>query len=96
MHLLALVSWDPEIRNILSLGVGIGVLVGSVVLLLSTNTGPRTGLLIGLASLLGWMTIMGMIWWMYSGSPASLGGMKGTAAHWRVVDVTSATSATPP
>jgi hypothetical protein len=87
MHLLALVSWDPEIRNILSLGVGIGVLVGSVVLLLSTNTGPRTGLLIGLASLLGWMTIMGMIWWMYSGSPASLGGMKGTAAHWRVVDV---------
>ena len=42
---------------------------------LSTNTGPRTGILIGLASLLGWMTIMGMIWWMYSGSPASLGGM---------------------
>ena len=39
----ALVSWDPEIRNILTLGVGIGVLVGSVFLLLSTNTGPRTG-----------------------------------------------------
>jgi len=87
MHLIALVSWNPEIRNILSLGVGVGILVGSVVLLLSTNTGPRTGLLIGLASLLGWMTIMGLIWWMYSGSPASLGGMKGGAAHWRVVDV---------
>ena len=83
----ALVSWDPEIRNILSLGVGIGVLVGSVFLLLSTNTGPRTGVLIGLAGLLGWMTIMGMIWWMYTGSPASLGGMKGTPTHWRVVDV---------
>jgi len=87
MHLIALVSWNPEIRNILSLGVGVGILVGSVVLLLSSNTGPRTGLLIGLASLLGWMTIMGLIWWMYSGSPASLGGMKGSAAHWRVVDV---------
>jgi len=83
----ALVSWDPEIRNILSLGVGVGILVGSVFLLLSTNTGPRTGVLIGLAGLLGWMTIMGLIWWIYTGSPASLGGMKGTPSHWRVVDV---------
>ena len=85
--LFALVSWNPEIRNILSLGVGIGILVGSVFLLLSTNTGPRTGVLIGLAGLLGWMMIMGLIWWMYSGSPASLGGMKGMPSHWRVVDV---------
>lgn len=85
--MIALVSWDPEIRNILSLGVGVGILVGSVFLLLSTNTGPRTGVLIGLAGLLGWMTIMGMIWWIYTGSPASLGGMKGTPSHWRVVDV---------
>ena len=84
---VAFVSWDPEIRNILSLGVGIGVLVGSVFLLLSTNTGPRTGVLIGLAGLLGWLMIMGLIWWMYTGSPASLGGMKGTPTHWRVVDV---------
>lgn len=84
---IALVSWNPEIRNILSLGVGVGILVGSVILLLSTNTGPRTGILIGLAALLGWMMIMGLIWWMYSGSPASLGGMKGMPAHWRVVDV---------
>ena len=82
-----LVSWNPEIRNILSLSVGVGILVGSVLLLLSTNTGPRTGVLIGLAGLLGWMTIMGMIWWIYTGSPASLGGMKGTPSHWRVVDV---------
>jgi hypothetical protein len=84
---IALISWDPEIRNILSLGVGIAILIGSIMLLISTNTGPRTGVLIGLAGLLGWMTIMGMIWWMYSGSPASLGGMKGMPPHWRVVDV---------
>jgi hypothetical protein len=87
VNVLALISWDPEIRNILSLGVGIAVLMGSVILLLSTNTGPRTGMLIGLSALLGWMTIMGMVWWMYTGSPASLGGMKGTPPHWRVVDV---------
>ena len=30
---------------------------------------------------------MGLIWWLYSGSPASLGGMKGTPSHWRVVNV---------
>ncbi|MEY2448029.1 MAG: hypothetical protein QOH79_1505 [Acidimicrobiaceae bacterium] len=81
MNVLALLSWDPEIRNILSLGVGIGVLVGSVILLVSTNTGPRTGMLIGLAGLLGWLTIMGLVWWMYGI------GMKGTPSHWRVVDV---------
>jgi hypothetical protein len=79
--LIGFVSWNPEVRNILSLGVGIGVLVGSVILLLSTNTGPRTGMLIGLAGLLGWLTIMGLVWWMYGI------GMKGTPSHWRVVDV---------
>jgi hypothetical protein len=86
-HVLGLVSWNPEIRNILSLGVGIAVLMGSVVLLISTNTGPRTGGLIVLAGLFGWLTIMGMLWWLYTGSPASLGGMKGTPPHWRVLDV---------
>jgi hypothetical protein len=84
---LGLVQWDPEIRNILALSVGILILVGSVILLLSTNTGPRTGLLVGLAVLFGWLTIMGLIWWIYSGSPASLGGMKGTPSHWRVLNV---------
>jgi hypothetical protein len=84
---LGLVSWNPEIRNILALSVGVLILIGSVVLLLSTDTGPRTGLLIVLTVLFGWMTIMGLIWWLYSGSPASLGGMKGAAPHWRVLNV---------
>jgi hypothetical protein len=86
-HVLGLISWDPEIRNILALALGVGILIGSVILIISTNTGPRTGVLIGLAALFGWMTIMGLMWWMYSGSPASLGGMKGIAPHWRVIDV---------
>src|SRR4051794_4445990 len=86
-HVLGLISWDPEIRNILALTLGVGILIGSVMLIISTNTGPRTGVLIGLAALFGWMMIMGMVWWMYSGSPASLGGMKGTPPHWRVIDV---------
>jgi hypothetical protein len=84
---LALVSWDPEIRNILALSVGVLILIGSVALLISTNTGPRTGLLVVLATVLGWMTILGLVWWLYSGSPASLGGLKGAPSHWRVLNV---------
>ena len=37
---IALLSWDPEIRNILSLGVGIAILIGSVILLLVDQHGP--------------------------------------------------------
>lgn len=84
---IGLLSWDPEIRNILALSVGILILIGSIALLISTNTGPRTGVLIVLTALCGWMTILGLIWWLYSGSPASLGGMKGAPSHWRVVNV---------
>jgi len=80
-HVLAEISWNPEIRNILALMVGIGVLVGSVYLLVGSNTGTRTGLLITFACLCGWLTIMGVIWWMYGI------GMKGTASHWRVVEI---------
>src|SRR3954447_16664588 len=80
-HVLALLQWNPEIRNILALLVGVSILCGSVALLISTNTGPRTGVLIALAGLLGWMTIMGLIWWIYGI------GLKGEPSHWRVIDV---------
>lgn len=78
---LADIGWDPEIRNIVSLAIGIIVLVGSVLLLISTNTGPRTGLLVTLACLMGWMTLMGLVWWVYGI------GMKGEPAHWRVTEI---------
>jgi hypothetical protein len=80
-HLLASIQWDPEIRNILSLGVGIAVLIGSIYMLLATNLGARLGLMIALSGLFGWLAIMGAIWWMYGI------GMKGEAAHWNVVEV---------
>jgi hypothetical protein len=88
MHVLAEIAWNPEIRNILSLGLGITVLVGSVLLLVSTNAGPRTGTLIVIAGLLGWMTIMGATWWMYGI------GMKGTPSHWRVIEINKGDLAT--
>jgi hypothetical protein len=80
-HIVAEISWDPAIRNILALMVGIGVLMGSVILIVSSNTGPRTGLLVVLGCLFGWMTIMGVVWWIYGI------GMKGEPSHWRAVEI---------
>ena len=79
--ILGFVSWDPEIRNVLSVLVGVGVLMGSVILLVSTNTGPRTGMLVGLACLFGWMMLMGLFWWTYGI------GLKGTAPKWKVTEI---------
>jgi len=78
---LAAIAWDPEIRNILGLVVGIGVLVGSVYLLVATNTGIRTGLLVALTGLFGWMATMGAIWWIYGI------GMKGADPSWEVEEL---------
>jgi hypothetical protein len=78
---LAEIGWNPEIRNILSVLVGFGVLIGSVYLLVGSNTGLRTGLLITLACLLGWMTTMGGIWWLYGI------GLQGRAAAWHVQEI---------
>lgn len=78
---LAAIAWFPEIRNILSLLVGVGILVGSVYLLVATNTGARLGLLITLACLLGWMTIMSLTWMMYGI------GLKGREPTWSAIEI---------
>ena len=63
--ILAGIGWEPEIRGALTVVLGCTVLMGSVWLLLATNTGVRLGTLIALAGFFGWMFIMGLIWWMY-------------------------------
>jgi hypothetical protein len=78
---LGSIAWSPEIRNLLSLLFGISVLIGSVYLVLFTNLGARLGLMVALASLLGWLTLMGVTWWIYGI------GMKGQAAHWQVQEI---------
>lgn len=78
---LGAIAWDPEIRNILSVSVGVLVLCGSVYLLVATNTGIRSGLLIALTGLMGWMATMGAIWWIYGI------GMQGEASHWEVEEL---------
>lgn len=78
---LGAIAWNPEIRNILSVLVGVVVLCGSVYLLVGTNVGSRTGLLVSLAGFFGWMAIMGVIWWIYGI------GMLGSGATWHVEEL---------
>ena len=65
VNVLAAITWSPGFRGILVVAVGVLVLMGSVYLLLATNTGARLGFLLALTGLMGWMTIMGLVWSMY-------------------------------
>lgn len=77
---LAAIGFDPEIRGILVVATGAIVLMGSVWLLLSTNSGIRLGTLLALAGFFGWMTIMGAYWWI-----AGIGYV-GESVSWEVRD----------
>lgn len=58
------ISWDPELRGLLTVALAATLLVGTVWLLLVLNTGVRLGSLLALAGLFGWFTIMAIIWWL--------------------------------
>jgi hypothetical protein len=76
---LLAVNWEFELRGILTVIIGVGVLMGSVYLVLATNLGARLGFLVALTALAGWMSLMGGVWWMYGI------GLKGAAAEWKQV-----------
>lgn len=82
-QLIAGIAWDPQIRGVLIVVVGVAVLMGSVYLLLGTNLGNRLGFLIALAGFFGWMTIMGLFWWIQP----SATGPAGVGPVWDVVEV---------
>ena len=82
-QLLAGIAWDPQIRGILVVLVGVAVLMGSVYLLLGTNLGNRLGFLIAVTGLFGWMTIMGSFWWIQP----SATGPAGRVPEWKVIEV---------
>jgi hypothetical protein len=64
MSLLA-IGWEPELRGILTVIIGVVALCGTVYLILATNLGARLGFLVALTGLAGWMMLMGMVWWIY-------------------------------
>jgi hypothetical protein len=80
LHVLAGIAYDPTIRGLLSVGVGVVVLMGSVYLLLATNMGNRLGFLVAATGFFGWMVIMGIVWWIFGI------GMKGTDPTWHVIE----------
>lgn len=77
MSALLAINWEPELRGILIVIISVGVLCGSVYLLLGTNMGARLGFLVSLAALAGWMFLMGAIWWSYGK------GLLGPDAAWK-------------
>jgi hypothetical protein len=81
------IAWDPGLRGVLVVVVGVAVLMGSVYMLLGTNLGSRLGFLVTVAGLTGWLTLMGFVWCMYGI------GYKGTAPHWKIEEVVTSTSA---
>lgn len=81
MTTLAAIAFDPAIRGVLVVMVGVGVLIGSVYLLLATNTGARLGFLLAMAGLTGWLFSMGIFWWIYGI------GMVGRAPSWTATEI---------
>ena len=74
------INWEPELRGILTVMIGTVVWMGSVYLILGTNLGARLGFLIALTGLVGWMALMGFIWWIYGI------GLKGDEPSWKQVE----------
>jgi hypothetical protein len=83
VSIIAGLAWDPGIRGILTVALGVAILLGSVYVIVATNTGARLGMLIALGSLFGWMSIMCLYWWII---PPGI-GPKGQDPSWRPVEI---------
>ena len=78
---LAGISWEPNIRGALVVLTALVLLPGTVYMVLATNTGARLGLLLALTGFFGWMSLMGVVWWVYGI------GLKGPAPEWKAKEV---------
>lgn len=75
------IGWDPEIRGVTTVLIGVVALCGSVYLLLGTNLGSRLGFLVAFAGLFGWMALMGAVWWSYGI------GLQGSFPSWKPQEI---------
>src|SRR6056297_1259469 len=78
MSLLA-IGWEPELRGLLTVVIGVVILMGSVYGIMATNMGSRLAFLVALAGLAGWMMCMGLVWWIYGI------GLRGPDPSWQPV-----------
>jgi hypothetical protein len=78
MTLLA-IGWEPELRGLLTVIIGVVILCGSVYGILATNMGLRLAFLVSAAALAGWMMLMGIVWMIYGI------GLRGPDPTWQAV-----------
>jgi hypothetical protein len=78
MTLLA-IGWEPELRGLLTVIIGVVILCGSVYGIMATNMGTRLAFLVVLAGLFGWLMLMGAVWWIYGI------GLRGPDPSWQAV-----------
>ncbi len=64
MSLLA-IGWEPEIRGLLTVVIGVVILIGSIYMVMATNMGSRLAFLVVLTALFGWLMLMGAAWMIY-------------------------------
>src|SRR5688572_32516476 len=75
------INFNQTIRGLLVVTVAVAILMGSIWLLLATNTGVRVGTLLALTGFFGWMTIMAIVWWIFGI------GWRGADPSWQTVDI---------
>jgi hypothetical protein len=92
LTLFAGLSWDPAIKGILVVTIAVAILMGSIYLIVATNTGARLGMLISLAGLFGWLSIMTLFWWI---QPPGI-GPSGKAPSWNVQEIFVHDPSSPP
>jgi len=92
LTLFAGLSWDPAIKGILVVTIAVAILMGSVYLIVATNTGARLGMLISLAGLFGWLSIMTLFWWI---QPPGI-GPSGKAPGWVTEEIFVHDPSSPP
>ena len=78
MTLLA-IGWEPELRGLLTVIIGVVILCGSVYGIMATNMGSRLAFLVAAAGLAGWMMLMGAVWMVYGI------GLRGPDPTWQAV-----------
>ena len=76
---LLAINWEPELRGVLTVIIGTAVWMGSIYLILGTNLGARLGFLVTFTGLMGWLALMGMVWWIYGI------GLKGDVPEWKQI-----------
>ena len=78
-------EWDPHVRGFLAVLAGFVVWMGSIWLIVSSNSGVRLGTLLSLAGLFAWLVIMGSVWWLYGF------GWVGDGPVWEEVEIVEGT-----